>query len=116
MKTLLFKEEDIIKILKESKDTTTRQPNNQNKNLKIGDQVKAKADHGRPPFAVLEITNIYYQSLKDMKLETIKRIGFKTKKEYTQQDYNRNINPDHKKIVIEFKIIENNITEYLEGY
>ena len=111
---ILFKESDIIPILKGTKDITTRENKGQYKNLKIGQTVKFKANYSRPYFAKATIINIEYKTLKELKAQDIHRIGFKTKKEYLKQDYNQEIKENEKKIIITFKITKNNILAYLK--
>ena len=114
--TLLFPETQIISILTGTKTATGREPNNNNKNICIGSKVYLRSSLNRPAAAVLRITNIKTSTIKDLKKEDLKKLNYKTKKEYLRESFNNNLNINSTKNIYEFEIIENNILNYINGY
>ena len=114
--TLLFPETQIISILTGTKTATGREPNNNNKNITINSKVYLRSSLQRPPAAVLRITNIKKSSIKDLNKQDLKKLNYKTKKEYLKETFNKNLNINSIKNIYEFEVIENNITKYINGY
>lgn len=112
MYTLLTPETQIIPILIGRKQATARKINKTNSKFKQGDRIKLLCNLKRDYITILEITNISYKTIKELNKEDLKKLDYKTKKQYKQEPFNKNIKPNEKKIIIEFKIIENNILNY----
>ena len=114
MYTLLFKEnKEIFQICKEIKKGTARKTDHPIfKNLKVGDYIKIMI--GFKEVATVKVTDIKYNiNMKNEKLETFKKLGYKTKKEYLNEYKEKE---DQKQNIIYFKLIKYDLNKYIESY
>lgn len=106
---LIFPETDILKILTNRKSMTCR-----NYPLKVGHDYKLMSNF--KIFATVTITNVtYIEDVNKLNHETIKKLGFKTKKEYLNQFYNVS-NNNNTRYLIEFEIKTNEILNYIDKW
>ena len=107
--SVFFYESDILKILTGRKVATCRKYP-----LNIGNQYSCMVAF--KVFAVIEITAVtYIPDITKINSTVVRKLGYKTRKEYLKENYNKN-NESKERYLMEFKVIENRINDYINNW
>lgn len=99
---------EIFSILKGYKTATARDPNNHNKNIKVGDDVGINI--GLITVATATITDIKaVDDIHSQPLTTFKQLGYPTKKSYFNEYPTKN-----SQLIFFFKIKNYDLNQYIE--
>lgn len=102
-------ESDILKILTCRKTATCRAYP-----LKVGQLHKCMVSF--KVFAVVKVTKVtYISNIEAIDHPSIKKLGYKTRKAYLNESFNKN-NESKERYFIEFEVIENRINDYINKW
>lgn len=105
--SVFFPEADILKILTGRKTATCRPYS-----LKLGQEYIFLSNFkGFARVRIIKVT--FIPDITKINHDTVKKLGFKTRKEYLKQPYNVN-NESKERYLIEFEVIENLILNYID--
>ena len=109
MVAVLFPEADILKILTGRKAATCR-----GYSIPAGATLQLMA--GFKVFAVAKVTAVsYIPDISRIDNKTVRKLGFKTRKAYLNESYNKN-NESKERYLIEFEIVNNEIINYINKW
>lgn len=111
---VLMTPHDPVLVCSKRKDITGR-PITWNQMSKIGNEYKLTVGF-YTYFAIVELKDIWIcEDIRDITNVTARRLGYKDKHTYLAQPYNLN-NPDFRRKMHEFELVENNLMNFMKEY